>query len=261
MYEFDHGTIYNGDCLDIMPSLQDKSIDMILADLPYGITACKWDIVIPLKPLWTQYKRLIKNNGVIVLFGSEPFSSHLRLSNLKMYKYDWIWCKNKPSGMAYCNKRPMLKHEIISVFGGCNYYPQKVETESEKVKEWHNKGYGVSTEHKSIHNANFTSRKNKINRMVMPHTQLKFDVVHGRSKIKIHPTQKPVALFEYLIKTYTNEGDTVLDNVIGSGTTAIAAYKTGRRWIGIEKDKAIYDQAVERIERETANGLLFTGIA
>ena len=242
-------TITCGDCLQVMKQIPDKSIDMILCDLPYGTTACKWDVVIPFEPLWVQYKRIIKDRGCIALFGSEPFSSYLRISNIKNYKYDWIWFKNHPSGFALAKKQPMRIHETISVFYGGNYYPIK-ENRNAKKETINRYSYGL--------NGNGRVSKNRQQNGIMPITQTNIDLekryptsvkyfeVVPRCKM-MHPTQKPVALLEYFIHTYTNEGDTVLDNCIGSGTTAIACINTRRNFIGIEKEEKYCQIAEERI--------------
>jgi len=246
--------IINFDCLKVMPHIPDKSIDMILCDLPYGTTACKWDTIISFDPLWEQYKRIIKDHGAIVLFGSEPFSSHLRLSNLDWFKYDWIWKKNYASGFAFSKYQPMRDHEIISCFsrGKTTYYPQEVLSKVKDRKTGKKNGHHgyelLKSEHTGDMVFNSKSNPDKILRTyVNPRTVLEFDVV-PRSKGTLHPTQKPVPLFEYLIKTYTNEGDIVLDNCIGSGTTALAARNTNRRWIGIELDKNYCEIARKRLE-------------
>lgn len=241
--------IYEGDCLEIMPTLADKSIDMILCDLPYGSTACHWDSVIPFEPLWKQYKRLIKDNGAIVLFGSEPFSSFLRVSNIEWFKYDWIWDKERGVGMSTVKIRPMKQHEIVSVFsmGRHNYYPIKVKRE----KTLDSSNWAFKTIHSENGNFNSNGKPGRIYNDRFPTSILKFhkDKAECNGLNRIHPTQKPVALFEYLIHTYTNEGDTVLDNCAGSGTTGVACLNTGRKFILIEKDAGY----CEIIRRRIAN--------
>ena len=236
--------IYNEDCLEGMKRIPDKSIDMILCDLPYGTTACKWDKIIPFEPLWEHYKRIIKDNRAIVLFGSEPFSSALRMSNIKHYKYDWIWDKKIPSGMSYARFQPMRQTENISVF--CNgktvYNPQMVKRDKPI------KGGGMS-KGETTNNQNLIAL-HKTYDYKNPTNLIVFEKIRKGS---LHPTQKPVALFEYLIKTYTNEGETVLDNCIGSGTTAIACINTGRNFIGFEIDKHYCDIANERIRKALAD--------
>ena len=233
--------LYNGDCLELMKSIQDKSVDMILCDLPYGTTACKWDTVIPFEPLWEQYNRIIKDNGAIVLFGSEPFSSALRMSNIKNFKYDWIWDKKIPSGMSYARFQPMRQTENISVFckGKTVYNPQMVKRDK-PIKKGGNK-YSPSAPIQACKEGKDFKKtyeyKNPINLIV-------FDKIRKGS---LHPTQKPVPLLEYLIKTYTNEGDVVLDNCMGSGSTGVACVNTNRDFIGIELDKDYFNIAKERI--------------
>jgi site-specific DNA-methyltransferase (adenine-specific) len=229
-----------GDCLERMKEIPDGSVDMILADPPYGTTACKWDSVIDLALMWEQLKRIIKPNGAIVLFGSEPFSSFLRVSNIRMFRYDWIWEKEQGIGFANANKMPMKKHEVVSVFYKKlpKYYPQgllpfskKVVRKETDVGEYMGKN-GVS---------NTTYEQKYTN---YPTSILEF----SRNKVgTVHPTQKPVALMEYLIKTYTNEGETVLDFCIGSGSTIVAAKNLNRRAIGIEKDEKYFEIAQDRI--------------
>ena len=231
-----------------MKKIPDKSIDMILCDLPYGTTACKWDSIIPFKPLWEQYKRIIKDNGAIVLFGIEPFSSKLRLSNLDMYKYDWIWEKLQGVNFAQCNHMPMKVYETISVFGNFGlsknakiqpiYNPQGVTLVNKKKKA---KTY---TEHRpSSNNKDHIQVYENYPRMI-----IKFKQDRG-----LHPTQKPVPLLEYLIKTYTNEGDLVLDNCMGSGSTGIACINTNRNFIGMELNENYFNIAENRIYEQLNN--------
>ena len=210
-----------------MNRISDKSIDMILCDLPYGTTQCKWDIIIPFEPLWEQYERIIKDNGAIVLFGCEPFSSHLRLSNLRFYKYDWVWDKVKGTGFLNAKRQPMRNHELISVFykKQCTYNPQKTHghklKESYRSKDLQTDVYG---EMKNDYTYSSTERYPRSIQVFSTDTQ----------NSSLHPTQKPVALCEYMIRTYTNEKETVLDNCMGSGTTAIACINTNRNYIGFE---------------------------
>ena len=244
--------IYHGDCLEIMPTLADKSVDMILCDLPYQTTACKWDVLIPFEPLWKQYKRLIKDNGAIVLFGSEPFSSFLRISNIGWFRYDWIWDKVQPTGAFIAQKQPMKLHETISVFykKQCTYNRQFTErskkdlrpNQVETTKKLGRVEYEYLGGQRKLYSVDWDYTK------VNPKTIIQFQKSSERNKEYSHPTQKPVALFEYLIKTYTNEGDTVLDNCAGSGTTGIAALNTGRNYILIEKDPSYCDIIRRRIE-------------
>lgn len=234
-------TFYHGDCLIEMDKIADKSVDMILCDLPYGTTDCKWDTIIPFEPLWEQYERIIKDNGAIVLFGSEPFSSALRMSNIKRYKYDWIWNKVKPSGHLNAKIMPLKEHEIISIFskGKCVYNPQGLEKIC-KIQKKSNSDTTLGNGYSTFGKNNKTTIQTVGN---YPRSILTFNKP-GKT---LHPTQKPVALFEYLIKTYTNKGETVLDNCMGSGTTGVACKKTGRNFIGIEKDQKYFELAVRRV--------------
>jgi len=243
--------IIHGDCLEIMPTLADKSADMILCDLPYGTTACKWDTIIPFEPLWKQYKRLIKDNGAIVLTASQPFTSALVMSNPDMFKYEIIWAKSKPSNFMLAKKQILKQHENVLIFyqNQPTYNPQKWESKPMNTV-YKGGGYkkdsiiGVERENIDKERKNYTDRN--------PISVIKINDVIGNSKEKAdgkHPTQKPVALFEYLIRTYTNEGDTVLDNCAGSGTTAIACLNTNRNAILIEKDEDYYKAALDRFNR------------
>ena len=230
--------LYNGDCLEIMKNISDKSVDMILCDLPYGTTACKWDTVIPFEPLWEQYNRIIKDNGAIVLFGSEPFSSALRMSNIKNFKYDWIWNKKLAGNGILAKKQPLKIHEIVSVFNSGIYIPQMTKGRYRKkmtggIKESEITGGNSVVDEYS-------------NDLYYPKTILEYGIGNMR-KGRLHPTQKPVALLEYLIKTYTNEGDVVLDNCMGSGSTGVACVNTSRDFIGIELDKDYFNIAKQRI--------------
>ena len=231
--------LYNGDCLELMKNIPNKSVDMILCDLPYGITACKWDTVIPFEPLWEHYNRVIKDNGAIVLFGREPFSSYLRISNIKNYKYDWVWDKVKPNGHLLAKHRPMQRNENISVFGKgkINYYPIMIERDKPKKSKEYSR-----TE---IIGGSITDNKGKTLNKKYPQNILVYS--NASQKNKLHPTQKPVALLEYLIKTYTNEGEMVLDNCMGSGSTGVACVNTNRNFIGIELDKDYFNIAKQRI--------------
>lgn len=231
-----------GDCLELMKDIPDKSIDMILCDLPYGTTACKWDNVIPFEPLWEQYKRIIKDNGAIVLFGSEPFSSYLRISNIKWYKYDWVWSKNRGTGFQIVKYRPLCSHENIIIF--CKktpvYNPQMRERDKPRISQ--NKG---TTRQMVISKGKEYLGKIALDKK-FPITVLEFP--NNNQKYKLHPTQKPVALLEYFIKTYTNENETVLDNCMGSGSTGVACINTNRNFIGIELDEDYFNIAKDRIE-------------
>lgn len=232
-------TLLHGDCLELMKGIPDGSVDMILCDLPYGTTACKWDSVIPFEPLWEQYKRIIKDNGAIVLFGSEPFASRLRMSNLKMFKYDWIWNKVRGVGFQVAKYRPMQNHETISVFckGKLKYIPLMVKRDKPKKSKVYKQSDSCPLK--------YNDGKERIYEYRYPKSII--EVSNASQKGKLHPTQKPVALLEYLVKTYTNEGDVVLDNCMGSGSTGVACINTGRKFIGMELDKGYFDIACKRI--------------
>ena len=235
---------YQGDCLEVMKGIEDKSIDMILADLPYGTTACKWDTVIPFEPLWIQYKRVIKDRGAIVLFGSEPFSSYLRMSNIKDYKYDWYWNKGKAGNFVQAKRMPLKLIECISIFSTGGKMPEYFPIETDRVKPITR---GVSSEKGQIKNLNAAiPSRNKYAETYFtkkPTTLVNFGCVRKT----VHPTQKPVELLEYLIKTYTNEGDLVLDNCAGSGTTGVAAKNLNRNFILIEQDEKYCEVIKERV--------------
>lgn len=239
--------IKQGDCLELMSELPRESIDMILCDLPYGTTQCKWDEIIPFEPLWEQYKRIIKPNGAIILFGTEPFSSKLRLSNLDWYKYDWIWDKNKGTGFLNAKIQPLRYHEIISVFykKQCTYNPQMTHGHPRKVSfkkaELQTDVYG-ETKKDCLYDS--TDRYPRSIQVFSTDTQ----------NSSLHPTQKPIKLCEYLIKTYTSPEEVVLDNCMGSGTTCIAAYNTDRHYIGFEKDEKYFNIAKERLEKAEQSG-------
>lgn len=233
-----------GDCLEKMNKIPDGSVDMILCDLPYGITSCKWDEVIPFDELWEQYKRIIKDNGAILLFGTEPFASKCRMSNQKMYKYDWIWKKTVASNFVNCNRQPLKKHEVISVF----YFKQPTyNPQMREGKPYIDKRNGQCRNNITVNDEQQMHRK-PINNTGTRYPSTVLSYSNGNNN-RLHPTQKPVALLEYLIKTYTNEGETVLDNCMGSGSTCVAAINTNREYIGIELDETYFNIAKERIER------------
>ena len=238
--------IYNEDCLEGMKRIEDNSIDMILCDLPYGTTACKWDCIIPFDLLWEQYERIIKDNGAIVLTGSQPFTSLLICSNLEMFKYEWIWQKTKGSNFATLKYQPWKMHENILVFGKGKtiYNPIKYKVSDDKIDKRINVNNPVTVKNGVYGIMNRTRKKDDGTRF--PSSVQKIKNPNNNS---LHPTQKPVSLFEYLIKTYTNEGDLILDNCMGSGTTAISALNTNRNFIGFEKEKKYYDLSNERIEK------------
>ena len=231
------------DCLEEMKNIPDWSIDCIITDPPYWTTACKWDSVIPFEPMWKELKRIIKPNWAIVLFGSEPFSSALRMSNIKNYKYDWIWEKERPSNFASCKYQPMRYSENISVFYSktCLYNPQMtIGKKNNSVWKWiRNK----------VNESNLPTSKTSYQNN--PESNLKYprNILHFERWVsQIHPTQKPVALMEYLIKTYTNEWETILDFTMWSGTTWVACQNTNRDFIWIEKDEWYFEIAKKRIE-------------
>jgi len=233
-----------GDCLELMKDIPDKSIDMILCDLPYGTTACKWDNIIPFEPLWEQYKRVIKDNGAIVLTANQPFTSALVMSNPKMFKYDWTWKKSKVTGVLNAKRQPLRTKEDVLVFYSkqCIYNPQGLV---DCLKET---GTGVSVNGKQG-NATGKITQTKTGTYTQVKTGYPRNVIDIKSEGKTqHPTQKPVALFEYLIKTYTYEGQVVLDNCAGSGTAAIACLNTGRNYICMEQDKEYFEIATQRIK-------------
>jgi len=238
-----------------MKDIPDKSIDMVLTDPPFGTTACKWDIVIPFEPMWNELKRVTKNNGAICLFGSEPFSSALRMSNIKMFKYDWYWDKVKPSNFQIMNYQAGRVVEIVSIFsamaasysrkGSMAYYPQKspIETSTRKLK--------IYSKNTTLRDSNLMDKYNSKNatkeyKYKLPTNILKYSNASQRGKL--HPTQKPVLLLEYLLKTYTLEDETVLDFTMGSGSTGVACKNLNRKFIGIEMDDKYFEIAKDRIE-------------
>ncbi len=236
--------LLHGDCLELMKDIPDKSIDMVLCDLPYGITACKWDAVIPFEPLWAEYNRIC--NGNIILFSSQPFTTDLINSNRSMFKYVLVWNKNVPTGMSSAKYRPMKYHEDICVFykGKPTYNPIMKPREGIGKSCYNYEHYCGDSNH-----VKYDKIKKKYDpNFVQPSTVLNFNVVPNR-KGKLHPTQKPVDLMEYLIKTYSMEGDKVLDNCMGSGSTGVACINTNRNFIGIEKDDKYFEIAKSRIEK------------
>lgn len=230
--------LMKGDCLELMKGIPDESVDMILCDLPYGTTRNKWDSIISMDQLWEQYTRLLKVGGVVALFGDEPFSSSLRLSNPKWYRYDWYWTKNKATGFLNANRMPLKRVETISIF-----YPKLPLYNPQKEIGY--KPYTSMTGSKTKNYGKFKNIKTVNDGSRYPTNVLTFNKV---SKT-IHPTQKPVDLLEYLIKTYTNPNMTVLDNVMGSGSTGVACVNTNRNFIGMELDEDYFKIAKERIEK------------
>lgn len=240
--------LFNKDCLKKMSDISDKSVDLILCDLPYGTTSCNWDTILPFDQLWFNYNRIIKDNGAIVLFGQEPFSSYLRISNIKDYKYDWYWEKERITNIQQVKKRAGKTIETISVFykNQCTYNPQMSKysgpKRTNKVKDGK---LGALSD-----NGNKKVKEYEDNGLRYPTQVLKFqrDIL----KCNLHPTQKPVALLEFLIKTYTNKNELVLDNTMGSGSTGIACLNTERRFIGIEKNTEYFNIAQERIKNHVS---------
>lgn len=243
----EHRVLFLGNCLDRMKEIPDNSIDMVLCDLPYGTTQNRWDSVIPFESLWKEYHRVVKANGAVVLFGSEPFSSALRLSNLSNYKYDWIWDKKIPTGFLNAKKQPMRYTELVSVFYDkqCTYNPQFSEG---KPMNSVYKGAG-SSENYGVYATTTTPPENLNTTKRYPSNIISINALPNNSKERVgHPTQKPVALLEYLVKTYTHEGQTVLDNTMGSGSTGVACVNTKRRFVGIEMDEKYFSLAKNRID-------------
>lgn len=233
--------IYCGDCLDIMQSIPDKSIDCVICDLPYGQTSNKWDIIIPLDKLWKQYTRVCKSNAALLFTAKGQFMIDLILSNRKQYRYEWIWNKQKAANFAHCNKRPLISHEFILVFYDKSpiYNPQMIQGKPYKQIRKEEFANGIAPN---------MIRKGKSESDGMRYPKTIIEVENHAQRHTIHPTQKPVALMEYLIKTYTNEKDIVLDNCMGSGTTGVACKNLNRSFIGIEKDNNYFNLAKTRIE-------------
>lgn len=243
--EVELNKIYNENCLEGMKRMPAKSVDMILCDLPYGTTANKWDSIIPLEKLWEQYERIIKVNGAIALTSSQPFTTKLINSNAKDFRYLWVWEKANSTGFQHANRRPLKKHEDIIIFykKQPTYNPQGLVIYGKPSR----RGY-VGDNWLDMKDGKYTQKYTNY-----PTSILKF----GHDVAKLHPTQKPVPLFEYLIKTYTNEGETVLDNCMGSGTTAIACINTNRNYIGFELDETYYEKSLERIKNHTTQTDIF----
>ena len=242
--------IRQGDCLELMKKIPDGSVDMVLTDPPYGTTACKWDSVIPFEPMWEQLKRVIKKNGAIVLFGSQPFTSRLVCSNLDMFKYEWVWEKNKATGHLDAKRKPMKSHENVCVFYDSQptYNPQDLIKKEKPTISKGNRGKKGNGSSGDVYG--FAGKDAIQTHTNYPRTVKKIGV---DIKAEFHPTQKPVALMEYLIKTYTNEGEIVLDFTIGSGTTAVAAINTNRQFIGIEKEAEYVEIARKRVLDSKSN--------
>jgi len=237
--------LMQGDCLELMKDIPDKSIDMILCDLPYGTTACSWDTIIPFEPLWEQYNRIIKDNGAIVLTASQPFTSALIMSNPRIYRYNWVYEKSKSSNFMTAKKQPMKNYEDVCVF-------YKKQPTYNPLMEWvgikdKRKKLAQESSYSQIHGSVIAPRnRRKDSGFRYPKAIQKFN--NADTSNQLHPTQKPVAFFEYLIKTYTDEGETVLDNCMGSGTTGVACKNLNREFIGMELDEGYFNIAKERIE-------------
>jgi site-specific DNA-methyltransferase (adenine-specific) len=240
--------LYNEDCLVGMDKIDDASVDLILCDLPYGATSMKWDSIIPIDKLWEQYERIIKDNGVICLFGNEPFSSLLRCSNIKLYRYDWYWLKNRPNGMGYAKFQPMRYIENVCVFykNPSTFNKQMIEREGAKKDCYKNEHYCGDSNHVKMEKV----KKFYDPKMVNPSNLLLFNVIPNKDGGRLHPTEKPINLLEYFINTYTNEGDLVLDNCMGSGSTIEACINTNRNYIGFEIDTSYFITACNRINQE-----------
>lgn len=245
IYKDEYVKLIQGDCLEVMDKMIEKNmkVDMILADLPYGITSCKWDSVLPLDKLWEQYLSIIKENGIIALTASQPFTSALVMSNPKLFKHEWIWIKNRGSNFANTVREPMKEHESVLIFSRGKWtYNKQMQERAESGKS--RVQYNVKFESQSENYREFEGRKeNKLPELRVPSSWQKFNCEVG-----LHPTQKPVGLMEYLINTYTNEGETVLDNTCGSGTTLIGSRNLKRKCIGIELDEKYCKIAKERLE-------------
>ena len=237
--------LHLGDCLDVMQGIPDGSVDMVCTDPPYGTTACKWDSVIPFEPMWAQLKRIVKPNGAIVLMASQPFTSALVMSNVGMFRYDLKWIKTQATGFYNANRMPLRAHEDILVFYRSlpSYNPQK--TAGEPYVQKRGSASNVYQGKDLSVTVNETGMRHPLSWRVFQ-----------RDADKTHPTQKPVALMEYLIKTYTNPGETVLDFTMGSGTTGVAAANTGRRFIGIERDPDYFTIASARVQKAQADAEL-----
>jgi len=233
--------LHLGDCLEVMRDMTDDSVDAIIADPPYGTTACKWDSVIPFEPMWVQLKRIIKPNGAIAMTACQPFTSALIMSNAEMFRYEWIWEKSKATGFLDCNRKPLRAHENIVVFYGKQpvYNPQKING-----KPYYRGKIDYQPEHYGKQKPKIVESKDGKR---YPRSVIYNKTAESEGK-SIHPTQKPVALMEYLIKTYTNENETVLDFTMGSGTTGIACINTNRQFIGIERESEYMDIARARID-------------
>ena len=239
--------LFHDDCFNILPNIESESIDLILCDLPYGTTACKWDSILPFDKLWTEYERIITKKGAIVLTASQPFTSALVMSNPKMFKYEWIWKKTRYSGNLNATRMPLKAHENILVFakGKAPYYPIKTDAPEHLIDKRKNVNPSIVKDGGAYNGSKgFINIRKKDDGTRYPTTVQEFKNPNNNS---LHPTQKPLELMEYLIKTYSNENDIVLDNCMGSNTTGLACQKLNRQFIGIEKEKAYYDISVKRL--------------
>jgi len=245
-FETKLGKLYHGDCLEIMPKLE--PVDLVLTDPPYGTTACKWDSVIPFEPMWDNLKRIIKNNSAIIMTASQPFTTSLISSNMKMFKYCWVWKKQKPTNFYQVKWQPLKEHEDIIVF--CNGVPKYNPQNTISVNVKNGRKNKSSNLYNKYNGGDYVQKTGNYPRTIQ------FFPTNGDVG-RLHPTQKPVALMEYLIKTYTNKCDIVLDFCIGSGTTAIACERLNRQWIGIEKEEEYCEIAAKRIEAEYKQRKLF----
>lgn len=234
--------LHLGDCLELMKQIPDASVDMILCDLPYGTTACAWDSVIPFEPLWAEYRRITKPNAAIVLTASQPFTTALIASNMKMFRYSWVWEKDAGSNFATVKFQPMKEHEDVCVFYAARptYNPQMQERTGSR------KGRVTATVDSGRRNSVYGTQDGGL-RLSVPVLRNPRSIQRFNRERGLHPTQKPVALMEYLVRTYTNAGDVVLDNCMGSGTTGVACMNTGRRFIGMEMDPSYFAVAQQRI--------------
>jgi DNA modification methylase len=240
-----------GDCLEVLSKLKDQSIDLCLTDPPYGTTACKWDSVIPFEPMWVELRRVMKPNSAVCLFGSEPFSSALRMSNIKGFKYDWVWRKDHKTGHLNAKRRPMKSIELISVFAHqpTRYFPQGLLPFNQVMTNSASHSMRDVTGPTSTVSGGLTNTPYVQTFTNYPTEFLKFESCNGNTQ---HPTQKPVPLLEYLIKTYTLEGEIVLDFTMGSGSTGVACMNTNRKFVGIERDRNYFEIATKRIEEAAA---------
>ena len=244
-------TLLRGDCLELMAGLPDASVDMILCDLPYGTTACKWDTVIPFEPLWAQYRRIAKRNAAIVLMASQPFTSALVMSNARMFRHEWVWKKNCGSNFANLKHAPFKEHESVLVFSEAApaFYPIRQERSAAGKAMVLSRSYASRTGGDYINGSLSVDTAKRD-----PDTRHPSSVQPFSREVGFPPTQKPVALMEYLIRTYTHEGEVVLDNCMGSGTTGVACVNTSRQFIGIERDDKYFAIACRRIQDAQRQG-------